>query len=147
MNQVVEKQTFFESIDLEEISKETGIPIWEIESVMGTLPRAYKYKTIKIARVIYEESNLHSKERFEAKLELDWLCIQELKKTLIFEQVLDVVDSTNYGSYIHKMALGKALETASNESDLKSLIFKIVDKTDPIRLQAIRKLIELRTVC
>lgn len=148
MNQAVQKQTsLFGSVDLEKISLETGIALWEIEYAVNGFRDSPKHKTIKIARAVYEESRLGSRERFEAKLDLDNLCFDEIQKDLTFEEIIDVINTTTPGSPVHRLALQKALEAANRKEHFQSLILKIVNITDPIRICAIKKIVELNTNC
>lgn len=148
MNKVVQKQTsFFESTDLEQISSETGIALWEIEYAVNEFRDDPKHKTLKIARAVYEESQLGSKERFEAKLDLDSFCLAEIQKNLTFDEIVNVIDSATPGSPVHRLALQKALEVADKQEHFQSLMRKIVNPTDTIRICAIKKIVELNMNC
>ena len=145
MNQVLKKETCFleQNLDLEKISKKTGIPLWEIEYAAKEFTNHCQLNSIPEANSAYESSPLNSRSRFEVKLKLDDLCFKAIEKAENFDDVLSVFKFTSHESRSYKEALKKMLRLADNESKLKCLIEKCPDIISEIRVGAVQKIIML----
>ena len=146
MNQSAQKPTdFFEQTNLlEKIKKETGVDLWELENAVGIFINKCSVKTIQQANSHHESALLKSRERFEAKLKLNELCLKSIEEAETFYDVLGIFKFTTYESPAHKKALEKMLELASDEVALVCLIEKCPDLISSIRIRAIQKIIQLR---
>ncbi len=148
MNQAVQKQTsLFGSVDLDKISLETGIPLWEIEYATGIFINRCTHKTIPEAYSAYEASRLDSRERFEIKLRLDDLCFRAIEESNDFYHVLSIFKFAAHESRSYKRALEKMLELGDDENKLKCLIGKCPDIISKIRTASVKKIVELNMDC
>ena len=131
------------SINFEDISKKTGLPIAEIEHSTGLFNPPCPGNSIFEVRQTYESSPLGSSERLAAKIWWNKLCCQEVKNARTFSEVHYICNFSPHGSEAEQLALNKMLKLAKSQDELKLIINKCPDIINETRIKAISKLVEL----